>query len=90
MNESYTDGDLTVGVDGNCGFALLGANLQEGVACFVECEKPTYFSQASAAVWKALEELKAKTGRNDLKMPACGKCDECDSPTYFAYHDCDC
>lgn len=34
-----------IGVDGNCGFALLGADLQVGEAEFVEIESPTEASQ---------------------------------------------
>lgn len=33
-----------LGVDGNCGFALLGENLQEGEAEFVEIKKSSFES----------------------------------------------
>lgn len=37
-----------LGIDGNCGFALLGANFQEGEAEFVEIESPSLVEQIVA------------------------------------------
>ena len=58
-----------LGVDGNCGFALLGENLQEGEAEFEEV-KPTELnpdpSSAGAkkqAINRAFMRLKARIGR---------------------------
>lgn len=56
----------TIGVDGNCGFALLGADLQEGEAEFVEiaCDEPKWTlkweAAATRAATKAYTNLKAR------------------------------
>lgn len=53
-------------VDGNCGCALLGENLQEGEAEFVEidCKEPqwtkAYREAAWKACWSAYQRLKAR------------------------------
>lgn len=62
-----------LGVDGNCGFALLGENLQEGEAEFVEIDLPVEASKdpnryhhsewvaaAKVAAGKAYRALKAR------------------------------
>lgn len=55
-----------IGIDGNCGFALLGENLQEGEAEFVEVVKVPdehiYKAEIRAAA-KALRALEARLGR---------------------------
>jgi hypothetical protein len=56
-----------IGIDGNCGFALLGENLQEGEAEFVEVPgEDGERSQADRETWaatKALRNLEARLGR---------------------------
>lgn len=37
---SEQTGKIVIGIDGNCGFALLGPDLQEGESEFVEVEPP--------------------------------------------------
>jgi len=58
-----------LGVDGNCGFALLGENIQEGEAEFVEVVKlkdePLHIAESRAAT-KAFNRLKERLGRPDL------------------------
>ena len=62
-----------LGVDGNCGFALLGEDLQVGEAEFVEIDLPPgaskdpnryykseWVSAAKRAIWKAHRALKAR------------------------------
>lgn len=53
-------------VDGNCGCALLGANLQEGEAEFVEVaprkDEPLHEAEVRAC-WAALKKLKERLGR---------------------------
>jgi hypothetical protein len=68
-----------LGVDGNAGFALLGPNLQEGDAEFVDIDLPTERSQdplrwndvewlnaASLAASKAFRNLKARYPKQEL------------------------
>ena len=73
-----------LGVDGNCGFALLGDNLQSGEAEFVEIDYKYRWPQNSGlrdagkiilgsyaeriAAQKALDKLKARLGRDDLSF----------------------
>jgi hypothetical protein len=58
-----------LGVDGNCGFALLGANIQEGEAEFEEIRgtelnpDPTSAGAAKQAINRAFARLKARVGR---------------------------
>lgn len=56
-----------LGVDGNCGFALLGANLQEGEAEFEEFTGDVRTSegaaQAKRAINRAYQRLKARIDR---------------------------
>ena len=58
-----------LGVDGNCGFALLGENLQEGESEFEEirCSEPLWTSeghrQKRLAINRAFTRLKARIGR---------------------------
>lgn len=56
-----------LGVDGNCGFALLGPNLQEGEAEFEEFSGDVRTSegarQAKLAINRAFRRLKARIGR---------------------------
>jgi hypothetical protein len=48
-----------IGIDGNCGFAGVGANLQEGTFEFVEIAGVDRAAQCAAAA-AALELLRAK------------------------------
>lgn len=57
-------GRAQLGVDGNCGFALLGTNLQEGEAEFVEIQPGREPDNALAAGLQALKAL-----RHRLKLP---------------------
>ena len=54
-------------VDGNCGCALLGENLQEGEAEFVEVvqrkDEPLYAAEVRAC-WAAFKKLKERLGRD--------------------------
>lgn len=56
-----------LGVDGNCGFALLGENLQEGEAEFEQFIGDVRTSegtrQAKLAINRAFRRLKARIGR---------------------------
>jgi hypothetical protein len=58
-----------LGVDGNCGFALLGENIQEGEAEFVEVvqmkDEPLHAAEARAAA-KAYRALKSRLGLEHL------------------------
>lgn len=47
-----------IGIDGNCGFALLGENLQEGEAEFVEiqCTEPKWTTAYSIAAQRAITQ----------------------------------
>lgn len=57
-----------LGIDGNCGFALLGPNLQEGEAEFVEIEsthESSYVNEQIAAK-RAFHKLQARLGRADF------------------------
>ena len=54
-------------VDGNCGCALLGENLQEGEAEFVEVEqRPGEFLYEAEvrACWAAFKKLKERLGKD--------------------------
>ena len=55
-----------LGIDGNCGFALLGESLQEGEAEFVEIASPGDTSAQLTACKKALRALQARLGRTDF------------------------
>lgn len=54
-------------VDGNCGCALLGVNLQEGEAEFVEIaarkDEPLHEAEVRAC-WAAFKKLKERLGRD--------------------------
>lgn len=58
-----------LGIDGNCGFALLGENLQEGEAEFEEIQgsDPDWSKegarQAKIAISRAFARLRARIGR---------------------------
>lgn len=56
-----------LGVDGNCGFALLGENIQEGESEFEEFEGDVRTSEgAQNAVWaayRALNRLRRRLGK---------------------------
>lgn len=56
-----------LGIDGNCGFALLGRDLQEGEAEFVEMRglDDVLLDQLEASK-KAFKKLKARLGRDEL------------------------
>lgn len=58
-----TDNRAELGVDGNCGFALLGPDLQEGESEFVEIVAP---DDGDIASRKALQKLRDRLGRPDL------------------------
>lgn len=66
MTETYDRAEL--GIDGNCGYALLGANLQEGEAEFVEIADPenTSGDEYKIACKKALQALRQRLNRPDL------------------------
>lgn len=49
-----------LGIDGNCGYALLGPNLQEGEAEFVEIEAPFDSLAEKRACKKALDKLRER------------------------------
>lgn len=58
-----------LGIDGNCGFALLGLNLQEGEAEFevIDTTEPSWTSEytrcANIAITKAYRRLQGRIGR---------------------------
>lgn len=55
-----------IGVDGNCGYALLGENLQEGEAEFepiVPFKDETMYNAERRAMAKAFRRLKERIGR---------------------------
>lgn len=57
---------VVLSVDGNCGCALLGENLQEGEAEFVEVQqrKDEHLYEAEVrACWTAFKKLKKRLGR---------------------------
>lgn len=62
----------TLGVDGNCGFALLGKNLQEGEAEFEEIRTDAPLGSTGAyraekiAINRAYQRLKARLGLEHL------------------------
>jgi hypothetical protein len=63
-------GRAELGVDGNCGFALLGGDLQEGEAEFVEIEyneSKSYICEL-AACKKALQKLRDRLGMSKLSF----------------------
>lgn len=58
-----------LGIDGNCGFALLGRDLQEGEAEFVEIEytsKDDRLSDELRACKRALVKLKKRLHKPEL------------------------
>jgi hypothetical protein len=55
-----------LGIDGNCGFALLGENLQEGEAEFVEIEEPRTSDNERQAAGIAFRKLQVRLNRPDL------------------------
>jgi hypothetical protein len=67
---------VELGVDGNCGFALLGVNIQEGEAEFVEFvefdDSPDYgtneelLGRKLSACKEALAKLRKRLNRPDL------------------------
>ena len=68
-SEAKDWGRAKVGLDGNCGYALLGDNLHDGEAEFVEIEgwpNPTY-GQERAAWGKALRKLEERLGTGPLR-----------------------
>lgn len=64
-------GRAKVGVDGNCGFALLGEDLQSGEAEFSEIEpataKRSRYRQERAAWGRALSALEKRLGSGPLR-----------------------
>lgn len=56
-------GRAQLGIDGNCGFALLGGDLQEGEA---EFEEITSTCSELGAPKKALQKLRDRLGLPDL------------------------
>ena len=56
-----------LGIDGNCGFALLGVNIQEGEAEFVEIINTGYtVDDELRASKQAFRKLQQRLGRQDL------------------------
>lgn len=53
-----------LGIDGNCGFALLGENIQEGEAEFIEIATD---APAGSSVWAQAAELAAGQAYAALK-----------------------
>lgn len=65
-SDKYSVERAVIGVDGNCGFALLGENLQEGEAEFVEVgeRKDEHIDYArSRAAGAALRKLESRLGK---------------------------
>lgn len=60
-----------LGVDGNCGFAILGENLQEGEAEFVEIDLPLEASKDpnryQCSEWVAAAKIAATAAYRALK-----------------------
>lgn len=57
-----------LGIDGNCGFALLGPDIQAGEAEFVEItptDRGEYWDQRTAA-FEALRRLRARLNKPEL------------------------
>ena len=64
-HSAYIEGDVAIcGLDGNAGFALLGENIQEGEAEFVEVPAPGGEYEKAYAMIAALDKL-----RDRLNMP---------------------
>lgn len=55
-----------LGIDGNCGFALLGENLQEGEAEFFEVPEPKGVDEQCYAAKKALYKLRERLNKPNL------------------------
>jgi hypothetical protein len=55
-----------LGIDGNCGFALLGENLQEGESEFIEIPEPNNYVSELWAAKVAFNKLKARLGDPEL------------------------
>lgn len=55
-----------LGVDGNCGFALLGPNIQEGEAEFIEVKAPAGDWEKAEAASEAFDKLKARVAPDDI------------------------
>jgi hypothetical protein len=65
-NEGMIMERAILSVDGNCGCALLGENLQEGEAEFVKVERrpDEYLHEAQVrACWAAFKNLKKRLGK---------------------------
>jgi len=58
---------VELGIDGNCGYALLGNNLQEGEAEFVEVANPGGYQDRVFACKVALRQLRKKLGKPYLR-----------------------
>ena len=59
-------GRAVLTIDGNCGCALLGPDLQEGEAEFVEIEEGRYPDTHLVACKKALKKLRERLGLPEL------------------------
>lgn len=55
-----------IGIDGNCGYALLGENIQEGEAEFVEVQSPGERIDKAIAAKAALNRLRERLGKPHL------------------------
>ncbi len=55
-----------LGIDGNCGFALLGENIQEGEAEFVEIGPANDLYARLLAPKQALKKLKLRLNKPEL------------------------
>lgn len=55
-----------LGIDGNCGFALLGENIQEGECEFVEIEAPGDYEARRRAAGMAFRKLKERLQKPNL------------------------
>jgi hypothetical protein len=66
LDESGLEERAELGIDGNAGYALFGANLQEGEAVFVEVADPPGLENQLVACKVALLRLKDKLNKPNL------------------------
>jgi len=61
-------GRAQLGIDGNCGFALIGPDLQEGESVFVEILEGREPDNQLVACKEALKRLRLKVGYPELNF----------------------
>jgi len=72
QTSSWRDTRVELGIDGDCGFALLGENIQEGECEFekINSTEPTwtlaYQIEAKLAINKAFKRLKERLGKDHM------------------------